>query len=206
MKAAESSAANGSCLSRNRSTPFANVTDWRANLADIRPISDGTGLNEAFARLKAASETPIPQAAAQARLEEVLAWLAEAGCVFAAHSEPDLTHRVRKMIAADTAKNWQENDMAAQFSMSVATFRRHLAQKNTGFRRLLADVRMMRALTLLQVSGKPVSQIAYEVGYQSPSRFTARFKERFGVLPSEVRSDGTIQSESGKSPFYSELK
>ena len=46
---------------------------------------------------------------------------------------------------------------------------------------------MMRALTLLQVSDWPVARIAEEVGYESASRFTARFRQRFGFLPTAVR-------------------
>ena len=54
---------------------------------------------------------------------------------------------------------------------------------------LLTDVRMTRALTLLQVTPWPVAQIAGAVGYESPSRFAARFKERFGFAPSAVRAE-----------------
>ena len=67
--------------------------------------------------------------------------------------------------------------------------RRRLAKQGTGFRTLLTDVRMTRALTLLQVTPWPVAQIAGAVGYESPSRFAARFKERFGFAPSAVRAE-----------------
>ena len=63
--------------------------------------------------------------------------------------------------------------------------RRRLARQETNFRTLLTDVRMM----LLQVTQWPVAQIAGAVGYDCPSRFSARFKERFGCVPSAVRSE-----------------
>lgn len=46
---------------------------------------------------------------------------------------------------------------------------------------------MMRALTLLQVTSWTVAQIAAAVGYDNASRFTARFRERFGFAPTAVR-------------------
>jgi AraC-like DNA-binding protein len=32
----------------------------------------------------------------------------------------------------------------------------------------------------------PVSQVAYETGFENPSYFSKAFKEEFGKLPSEV--------------------
>jgi AraC-like DNA-binding protein len=47
---------------------------------------------------------------------------------------------------------------------------------------------MTTALTLLQVTDRPVAEIAYQVGYQSASRFSDRFKRRFGFSPVAVRA------------------
>ena len=40
---------------------------------------------------------------------------------------------------------------------------------------------------LLQVTDTPVSGIAYQVGYKSASRFSVRFKQRFGFSPTAIR-------------------
>jgi AraC-like DNA-binding protein len=45
----------------------------------------------------------------------------------------------------------------------------------------------MTALTLLQVTDRPVSDIACQVGYDCASRFADRFKKRFGFSPRAVR-------------------
>lgn len=85
--------------------------------------------------------------------------------------------------------DWSAAMLAGRLHCSEATLRRRLAKQGTGFRTLLTDVRMTRALTLLQVTPWPVEQIAGAVGYESPSRFAARFKERFGFAPSAVRAE-----------------
>jgi AraC-like DNA-binding protein len=45
------------------------------------------------------------------------------------------------------------------------------------------QVRLMAALSMLG-EGKPVTTIAYDVGYESPSSFTAMFHRILGVPPS----------------------
>ena len=45
------------------------------------------------------------------------------------------------------------------------------------------QVRLMAALSLLS-SGKSVTSVAYDVGYESPSSFTAMFHRVWGVPPS----------------------
>lgn len=54
--------------------------------------------------------------------------------------------------------------------------------------------RMERAAQLLQEGALTVAQVARAVGYDSPSRFSAAFKEVFGVLPREYRRSGGLMS------------
>ena len=72
-------------------------------------------------------------------------------------------------------------------ALGETTLRRHLAAEGTSFSEILAGARLGYALLLLQSSERSVVQIAQDVGYQSPSRFAARFRARFGVPPSELR-------------------
>ena len=57
-----------------------------------------------------------------------------------------------------------------QTGMSVAAWRQ--------------QVRLLEALSLLAM-GRPVTTVAYDVGYDSPSSFTAMFHKVFGVAPSQ---------------------
>ena len=47
------------------------------------------------------------------------------------------------------------------------------------------SIKLRLSLELLKNSGNSISQIAYEVGFSSPSYFTKCFKEQFGISPSD---------------------
>ena len=88
----------------------------------------------------------------------------------------------------DLQKQWVYlADVAQRLGMSEATLRRRLANEGASFRELLGNIKMMRALTLLQTSPLGVAQVAYAVGYESPARFAAKFRAHFGCTPSDVR-------------------
>lgn len=53
--------------------------------------------------------------------------------------------------------------------------------------------RMEQAALLLIKSQQDIAAVAQAVGYESPSRFTAAFKEAYGVLPTEYRKQHTAK-------------
>jgi len=132
----------------------------------------------------------IPEAVAVGRMQEMLDWLDEYGICFGNFQRTGLKKKIRKLVSANASYSWSPGLVASQIGMSEATLRRKLQAENTSFSRLLADVRMCRALTLLQVTDLSVTQIAFEVGYESPSKFSARFRSRFGFCPGQVRTEG----------------
>jgi len=78
---------------------------------------------------------------------------------------------------------------AQQFCSEIGMSRMQLHRKLTvltGYSTtaFVRHQRMIRASQLLE-AGEPVSQVAYTVGFESPSYFTKTFKEEFGILPSE---------------------
>ncbi|PDT53810.1 MULTISPECIES: helix-turn-helix transcriptional regulator [Sinorhizobium] len=131
----------------------------------------------------------LPAPVATVRLMELITWFALSGAVLGVQGNPLLQHRLRQMIEAEPARNWTLGQAARSFNMSEATLRRKLAAENTSFTETLSDTRMTRALALLQTTTLPIAHVAQEVGYDSPSQFSARFKERFGINPREVRGD-----------------
>ncbi|WP_368667850.1 helix-turn-helix domain-containing protein [Corallococcus sp. AB032C] len=48
-------------------------------------------------------------------------------------------------------------------------------------------MRLNNALSAIQTTVKPISEIARENGYKCPSRFTERFHNRFKITPRELR-------------------
>ncbi len=71
--------------------------------------------------------------------------------------------------------------MSSAIGVSEATLRRKLATAGTSLTDIIADVRMTRAASLLQATELPINRVALEVGYESASKFAARFRERFGL-------------------------
>ena len=60
--------------------------------------------------------------------------------------------------------------------------------------RYLRDVRLDAARTRLLANGVRVSEVAIEVGFESPAHFTREFKRRFGVPPSRSLSALAVTS------------
>lgn len=131
----------------------------------------------------------LPPSIATHRLREVLLWLAERGFHFTSPGPTSLGQEVRRLLAIDPAVEWSMERMARETATSVPTLRRKLTAEGTAFRDLVQDVRMSHALALLQNTDDPVLHIALATGYASASRFTARFRARFGYLPTDVRGE-----------------
>jgi AraC-like DNA-binding protein len=128
----------------------------------------------------------VPQVIRDHAVLEVLLWLDAAGVRLPPPGPTRFEDRVRGLLAKDLARDWTASDLGDALAVSEATLRRRLAAAG-GFAAILTDLRMNRALGLLQGGDLPVAAVAGEVGYASPSRFALRFRARFGVSPGEIR-------------------
>lgn len=79
-----------------------------------------------------------------------------------------------------------------QLAMSESTLRRKLNSEGTSVQEIKDQARLGRGLHLLQTTRDSIGLIAEKCGYQSQSRFTGRFKGRFGLTPSELRNTKTV--------------
>ncbi|MBW8757520.1 MAG: helix-turn-helix transcriptional regulator [Burkholderiales bacterium] len=97
--------------------------------------------------------------------------------------EPRLGAICRELVA-DPTRSDSLDELAARACMSRRTFTR-LFREQTGMS--LAEwrqhVRLLEAMARL-ARGQAVTTTAYDVGYESPSAFTAAFQRAFGVPPS----------------------
>ncbi len=130
----------------------------------------------------------LPRKIVENREQEVLIWLAHKGFRFSGEGQVDLAQQLRRIVLQDLGRDWKATEMAEIVAMSEATLRRRLREQGISFQQLLIDVRMTRALALLQTTDLSIGLIALDVGYDSASRFTARFKQRFALAPSAVRA------------------
>ncbi len=93
----------------------------------------------------------------------------------------------RHLVRADPDRRWSLPETARRLGLSASTLRRRLSQRGTGLRRIVNEERMLIARTLLGDGRLNVTEVAARCGYDSPSKFSRRFRHAFGVLPSKYR-------------------
>ena len=80
-------------------------------------------------------------------------------------------------------------------SLSPAYFSRRFKQAlGMNFTDYARVYRLHLAARRLATTGSAISKIGYSLGFSSPSHFTARFRERFGMTPREYRSSTHTRS------------
>lgn len=169
----------------------AQLETTRGNAAPGRLVGQPSdGLAQAFERARQAltPDAALPDAIARQRVLEVMHWLLEHA--IALRTSPvsaTVSVKLRALIVGRLDSDWTAERVARELALSEATLRRRLATEGTSLTELLVDARMATALTLLQATAQPVSEIAATVGYESPSRFAVRFRQRFGFAPTAVR-------------------
>ena len=79
-------------------------------------------------------------------------------------------------------------DIGQEIGLSrVQLYRKVKAMTGASVVELLRKARLAKAKRLLESRSKSVSEVAYEVGFSTPSYFSKCFKEEFGMLPGEVK-------------------
>lgn len=152
-----------------------------------------TGLQPAFvdafdAAAKSVAEADdVPLPVARHRIGELLIWLNVMGCFFRPVATTSFAQKARQNLMGDLGTPWTSSGLGKRLGVSEATLRRKLSAEGWSFQQLLTDVRMSAAMQMLQSSDVPVLHIAQQVGYESQSRFAARFRQRFGFPPSAIR-------------------
>ncbi|WP_434316054.1 cupin domain-containing protein [Leifsonia sp. P73] len=109
------------------------------------------------------------------------------GRLWTAVADPRISTIIQDILARPGSR-WSLDRLAAQTSMSRATFIRRF-QTATGmtFGQFLTRARLMIAADLLDNTDRNVADIAAEVGYQSESAFTRAFRTGTGQTPSQLR-------------------
>lgn len=82
------------------------------------------------------------------------------------------------------SKERLESALDRRYEYICAVFKRYSGMTITLY---VHNLRMQRARYLLRSSGKSVTDIAYEVGYEDPYHFTKVFKKSTGLSPTEFQ-------------------
>jgi AraC-like DNA-binding protein len=97
--------------------------------------------------------------------------------------------RFKKMVEERLAESKLSiEDLAADMGLSrVQLYRKVKALTGCTPVDLLRKARLSQAQKLLQETTLSVSEVAYQVGFASPSYFTKCYKDEFGTVPGETR-------------------
>jgi AraC family transcriptional regulator of adaptative response / methylphosphotriester-DNA alkyltransferase methyltransferase len=91
------------------------------------------------------------------------------------------------IIERDYAHPVELNAVAREIATSRRQLQRVFSEMGTDFRTVLCEVRMRRALDLLQTENMPVKRVAHSVGYRQPAEFAKTFRRQMGVAPSKFK-------------------
>ncbi|MFJ2684232.1 helix-turn-helix transcriptional regulator [Pseudomonas sp. NPDC087342] len=133
--------------------------------------------------IRGVNSPTVSQAQQTTRLLGLLLALQERGVVFLRPSAPGLVERLTQLLAKAPEKRWTAAEVGRELAVSEATLRRRLAEEGISFSAVLTEIRMHNAIMLLQTTQFSLSQIADACGYRAVSRFSMRFKSRFGFSP-----------------------
>lgn len=100
---------------------------------------------------------------------------------------PDLSHQVYRLVSTDLSADMSSQWLAAELALSESTLRRKLRVEGTSVQEIKDRVKLGTALHLIQTTFESIGIIAERCGYQSQSRFTGKFKQRFGITPTALR-------------------
>ncbi|MDP0497725.1 MAG: helix-turn-helix domain-containing protein [Verrucomicrobiota bacterium JB024] len=130
------------------------------------------------------------EAMARALLVELICLLCR---LYSAGSErpkynPSRIEKVLKYLETEFREEIDLSSLHTRFHYSQRNFYR-LFKAGTGLTPMayLQQVRLKEAARLLKESDWPVTQIAFDVGFQDSNHFSRRFRDSFGMSPSQFR-------------------
>jgi TolB-like protein/AraC-like DNA-binding protein/Tfp pilus assembly protein PilF len=100
-------------------------------------------------------------------------------------------------------ENFGVNELVQQSGLSHYSLTRRLqAISNKTIKQFIREVRLQRALEMLQKEEVTISEVAYKVGFGSPAYFNTCFHEFFGYPPGAVKKGDFVKTkEPGSSDF-----
>jgi len=104
------------------------------------------------------------------------------------HPEPAAVERAREIIELNHEEELSLAKVAGSVNVSTSYFS-EIFKKATGinFVEYVARLRVEKARNLLQNPDRRISEVAFEVGFQSLSQFNRAFKKHAGMTPSAAR-------------------
>lgn len=104
-------------------------------------------------------------------------------------NEDELISEVHKLITENLSERYTIEELSKRFLINTSSLK-------TGFKRIyekpigqyMKEFRLKRAKQLLEETDDSIADIAESVGYESQGKFTAAFRENYGLNPSQYRT------------------
>lgn len=98
------------------------------------------------------------------------------------------SRRIKSFILSRIGKEVPTQVAAAQhLNISISTLKKQLNAEDSGFQKILSDIRMEKAEDLLQDNSLSISEIAERLGFAYVNNFTRAFKRYHGCTPLEYK-------------------
>ena len=98
------------------------------------------------------------------------------------------THRITQAtdwIKSHLNEPLMVENLASRCGMSVSGFHQHFKEiTQLSPLQYQKSLRLMQARQMIKIHGAQISQVAMQVGYESPSQFSREYKRFFGISPS----------------------
>lgn len=103
------------------------------------------------------------------------------------------TVQVREVIELHLFSNLKINQLAKLCNLSLSSFKREFRKEfDDSPTNYINDKRLEKAQELLTVTDLPISEIAYETGFQDSLYFTRLFKKKIGIPPTTYRTENSL--------------
>ncbi len=101
--------------------------------------------------------------------------------------------QVREVIELHLFSNLKLEELAKLCNLSLSSFKREFKKEfNDSPTNYINNRRLDKAKELLNITDLPISEIAYEIGFQDSLYFTRLFKNKIGVPPTAYRKENSI--------------
>ena len=111
----------------------------------------------------------------------------------------EMVRQVRDMLASSLVDLYSLDEVARRLNLSPRTLHRRLQEEGSSYRAIKDALRRDVALSRLEKTRQPISQIAADLGFSEPSTFFRAFQGWTGIAPTTYRQRLArgIDSEDG---------
>ena len=92
--------------------------------------------------------------------------------------------RIRESLESDITIQQIAEELGVSYSNLRKLFKEHTGLSPATYQQ---ELRLLRAKELLSTTELSIKEIAYRLNFESPDYFSAKFKAKMGLKPSEVR-------------------